>query len=151
MQTTSVNFTIPVSADTSGTITVGPVTTSFNVDSFIKANTSNQLGASNTTSVKLTSVYLVLNNATSASNFQDFASCSGSFYSNTDNTPYTISIPDNPDTYSSTLSLPVDGSVELKSYIGDQFTYSVTGRLRHPVPTPLNCTMTVTYSVAVKG
>src|ERR1039457_1073700 len=56
MQTETVNVTIPVTTGTNGVVTVGPATNTFNVDSFIKSQTGNQLGASNITSVKLASV-----------------------------------------------------------------------------------------------
>jgi len=151
MQTESVNFTIPVVTDTSGTFTIGPNTNSYNVDSFIRANTGNQLGEANITSVKLSSVSLVLNNATATSNFQDFQSCSAAFFSNTNTTPYQLSIPDNPDVYASVLSIPIDSSVELKTYLGNQFTYSFTGKLRRPTTVPLSCTVTFTFSVKVTG
>jgi len=151
MQTESVNFTIPLVTDTSGTFTVGQNTNAYNVDSFIRASTGNQLGEANITSVQLSSVVLVLNNATTSSNFQDFESCTASFYSNTNTTPYVLSISDNPDVYASSLSLPVDTSVNLASYLGNQFTYSFTGKLRHATTAPLNCTVTFTFSVKVQG
>jgi len=93
----------------------------------------------------------VLNNPTAASNFQDFQSCSASFFSNTNTTPYTLSIADNPDVYSSALLLPVDTSVNLATYLGNEFTYSFSGKLRRPTTTPLSCTITFTFSVSVQG
>jgi hypothetical protein len=151
MQTESVNITIPVVTDTTGVFSVQPGTASFNVDSFIRASTNNQLGAANITSVKLSSVLLALNNATASSNFQNFESCYASFYSNTNTTPYSISITGNPDVYATTLSLPADTSTELETYIGNEFTYSIAGQLRRPTTIPLNCTVTFTFSVKVQG
>jgi len=150
MQTESVNITIPITTDTS-LITVGPATNSYNVDSFIKASTGNQLGEANITNVKLASVLFTLNNADSVNNFADFESVSASFSSNTNTTPYTINIANNPDVYAATLSLPVDTTVQLKTYLGNQFTYSVSGKLRRPTTKPLNCTVTFTFNVAVQG
>jgi len=147
MQTETVTVTIPPAG---GTFTVGPVTTYYNVDSFVKAQTANQLGAANITSVEITSAVLVVNNPTPADNVANFQSCSASFYSNTDATPYTISITDNPDVYSNMLNIPVD-QTQLSGYIGNQFTYSFSGTLRRPTTIPLNCTITFTYSVKVSG
>jgi len=152
MQTETVNVTIPVTSDTSGTITVGPTVTTFNVDSFVRAQTGNQLGAANINSVKLNSVIFSLNNAgISTNNFRDFQSVSASFTSNTNSTPYSISIANNPDVYATVLNVPVDTTVELKSYIGNTFNYTVTGKLRHPTTIPLQCTIAVTFSVNVRG
>ena len=150
MQTESVNVTIPATA-ANGLITIGPATTYFNVDSFVKAQTGNQLGASNITSVKLASVVFTLNNATPFNNFQNFESCSAAFTSNTNSTPYTVSIPSNPDVFANTLVLPVDSTTELKSYIGNQLNYTVSGKLRRPTTDSLNCTVTFKFSVAVQG
>ena len=49
------------------------------------------------------------------------------------------------------LSLPVDNTVELKSYIGNQFQYNVSGVLRKAVTTTLTATVTFTYSLVVNG
>lgn len=150
MQTESFTVTIPPSG-TSGTFTVAPTTTEYNVDSFIKAETANQLGIANIKSVKLSSVVFTLNNADSTNNFQNFQALSASFTSNTDATPYDISISDNPNTYATTLSLPIDTTAQLASYIGTTFSYNVSGSLRAPTTIPLNCTITVTFSVNVQG
>jgi len=149
MQTKSFDFTVPVTTDTA--VSIGPVATMFNVDSFIKANTAGQFGASNIKSVKLSSVVLTLNNANAANNFQNFEFVDLAFSSNTNGTPYTMSIANNPDSYSSTLSLPVDTTVDLSSYLGNEFTYSVQGRLRKATTQELNCTAVVTFSLLVKG
>ena len=151
MQTDSVNVTIPVTTGVNGEITVGPSTTSYNVDSFIHSQTGNQLGISNITSVKIAAVTFTLTNPDSLNNFQDFESISASLYSNTNSTPFTVNIPSNPDVYAATLSAPVDSSIELKSYIGTQFNYSLTGKLRRSTTKPLNCTITFKFNVAVQG
>jgi hypothetical protein len=152
MQTESVNVTIPATGDTSGTITIGPSSSVFNVDSFIKAQTGNQLGAANITSLKLKSVVFTLNNADIATNnFRNFKSVAASFSSNTNSTPYNVSIANNPDVYSNTLNVPIDTTVDLKTYIGDQYNYFVTGKLLHGTTKPLDCTITFTFSVNVKG
>ena len=150
MQTKSFDFTIPVTTNT-GAMAVGPIVTAFNVDSFIKANTASQLGVANIKSVKLSSVVLTLNNADAANNFQNFAFVNLDLSSNTNGTPYTMSIPNNPDSYASTLSLPVDTTVDLSTYIGNEFTYTVRGNLRKPTTKELNCTATVTFNLVVKG
>jgi hypothetical protein len=147
MQTETINVDVP---PTGGSISVGPMTTNYNVDSFVRASTAGQLGAANISSVKLTSCVITINNPSIANNFGNFESCSASFYSNTDTNPYTVNIANNPNSYATTLNLPVD-QTELASYIGNQFTYSLAGKLRRPTTTTLHCTVTFTYSVNVQG
>ncbi len=149
MQTKSFDFTIPITTDTA--VAIGPVATTFNVDSFIRANTAGQMGSANIKSVKLSSVVLTLNNANAANNFQNFEFVDLAFSSNTNGTPYTMSIANNPDSYSSTLSLPVDTTRDLSSYLGNEFTYTVRGRLRKPTTQEVNCTAVVTFNLLVKG
>ena len=149
MQTKSFDFTIPVTTDT-GRMSVGPVATTFNVDSFIRASTAGQMGSANIKSVKLSSVVLTLNNANSANNFQNFEYVDVDFTSNTNSTPYKMTIANNPDSYASTLSLPVDTTVDLASYLGNEFTYSVSGRLRKGTTQEMNCTATVTSNLSVR-
>ncbi len=148
MQTQTVTVTVPVTP--AGTVSIGPVTTSYNVDSFIHASTGNQLGINNIYSVKLTSVVLTLNNATPTNNFGNFQSVNASFFSNSNSTPYTINVTDNPSTDVNTLTLP-GNSDELKSYIGTQFTYNLSGALRAPITTTLTCTVQFNYDLIVQG
>jgi hypothetical protein len=148
MQTQTVTVTIP---PTSGNVAIGPVEAVYNVDSFIKAQTGQQLGVSNISSVKIASVVLSLSNANATNSFGNFQSCTASFYSNTNATPYTMSIPSNPEGLQPTLSLPVDANTEMKSYIGDHFYYNVSGILRTPTTIPLTCTITVNYNLIVQG
>ena len=77
MQTGSANVTIPVTPLTSGTAVFGPTSNSYNVDSFIKAQTGTLLGVQNITSVKITSCVLMINNATKANNLQNLKSGGG--------------------------------------------------------------------------
>jgi hypothetical protein len=75
------------------------------------------------------------------------------FYTNGDNSPFGVSIPNNPDTYAETLTLPVDTTAELKGYLtnGSQFTYTMGGKLRRPTSAPIHCTATFSFNVHVQG
>lgn len=151
LQSGSVTVTIPPTSKTTGSIT-GTGSNTINIDSVIKANTGGLLGVNNIISVKLKSVSMALQNANNANNFQNFQSCFASFSSNTDATPYQLQIPNNPDTYATTLSLPVDTTAELKSYLnGTQFTYSAGGQLRNSTTGPLTCTITFSFNIHVQG
>ena len=152
MQTASVDITIPPYADTSITV-AGSQTTNYNIDSFIKANTGNVLGVSNISSAKLKTCVLTLHGATQTLNFANFKSCSGSLYSASNLDPYTVTIANNPDVYSTSLDLPVDPDKELKGYLANsnQFTYSLGGKLRRPTTDSIHCTATFTFKVHVQG
>src|SRR5271156_1441866 len=152
LQPGSVTFTIPPTPSLDSTI-LGSATNSYNVDSFIKANTASTLGISNITSVKLSScVITITSGADSTNNFANFSSCVASFYSNNNTTPYSISIPSNPDAYSTTLTMPVDTTAELKSYLsGNTFNYSVSGKLRRATTQTLTCTISYSFTMNVQG
>ena len=152
MQTASVDVVIPAYGDTSISI-AGSQTVFFNIDSFIKANTANLMGINNITSAKIKSCVLQLQEPTPAINFANFKSCSGSFFTSGNNTPFSVSISNNPDTYAASLTLPVDTAAELKGYLsnGNQFTYSLGGRLRRATPAAVHCTATFTFKVHVQG
>lgn len=150
LQTASTEIVLPPSSDTVGSAS-GSQVVNYNIDSFIKAGTSNVLGLSNIESAHLTSCKLTLLNPTTANNFANFKTASGSFYSSSNSTPYSMSL-SNPDTYSTTLNLPVDASVDLKSYMnGNNFTYSLGGSLRRATTDSIRCKIEIEYSVRVKG
>lgn len=151
LQTGSVTIVIPPTPADSGYAS-GTASNTINIDSVIKANTSNTLGVSNVTSLKLTSATMLIQNPDSADNFQNFSSCTASFYTNSNTTPYQVTIANNPNVYESTLNLPIDSTVELKSYInGNQFTYSAGGNLRTSTTKSLTCTISFTFDIHVQG
>jgi len=153
MQTASVNITIPATmADSTVDIDLGSATTNYNVDSFIKASTGNVLGVNNITSAKIKTILLTLQNPDSVNNFSDFKSARASVTSSSNSTPFTVNLENNPDIYTPTLSLPVDTSVDLKSYLNSSsFTYKVGGRMRRSTTTALHCIVQFSYVVKVKG
>ncbi len=152
MQTASVDVIIPAYGDTTISVS-GSQTVFFNIDSFIKANTANLMGVVNIKSAKIKSCVLTLVDPTPAINFANFKSCSGYFYTSADNTPFGVSIPSNPDVYAASLALPVDTAAELKGYLsnGNQFTYSLGGKLRRATNKEVHCTATFTFKVHVQG
>ena len=151
LQSGSVTITIPPTSKTAGSIT-GTGSNSINIDSVIKANTAGLMGVNNITSVKLTAASMTLANANSGNNFQNFQSCNASFSSNSDATPYSLNIADNPDSYATSLTLPVDSTEELKGYLtGSEFTYSAGGQLRNSTTESLTCTITFTFNIHVQG
>lgn len=151
MQTASAEVVIPPTTDTVGSSS-GSQTVYYNIDSFIKANTGNVLGLNNITSAKIQSCTITLENPTSANNFANFRSAYGSVYSNSNTTPYTLSITSNPDTYSDVLTMPLDTSVNLKPYLtGNQITYSMGGSLRRATTDSIHCRVEFKFKIHVQG
>lgn len=151
METTTVEMVIPPVTDTTLAFT-GSETNYYNVDSFIKASTANVLGLNNITSAKISSCQITIDNPSTANNFANFKSCSASFHTNTNTTPYTVSVASNPDVYSTTLNLPVDTSADVRGYFnGNQFTYALTGALRRGTTDSLRCKMVVKFKMHVQG
>lgn len=124
----------------------------FSVDSFIKANIGKKFGVNNIVSAKISSYTLALQNPTDATNFANFKSCSGSFHTQGNQEDFGVNISNNPDDYSSTLSMPVDTTEELKGYLmgGNQFTCSVGGSLRRPTKDSIHCIATVAFNIKVE-
>ncbi|NDC41703.1 MAG: hypothetical protein EBZ77_09165, partial [Chitinophagia bacterium] len=79
MRTTTVDFVIPPTFDTTIAVT-GMQTNTYNVDSFIKASTAGALGVANISSAKIKACTIHINNATPEINFQNFKSFVGSFH-----------------------------------------------------------------------
>jgi len=151
MQTGSINIIVPATNYTTGTATFGPTTAYYNVDSFIKAQTGTLLGIDNVTSVKVVSVTLTINDATTANNLANLQSCFAEFSSDKDTNPFQVNLPNIPDVTASTISIPVDTSAELKSYIGTTFTYSLSAKLRRPTTADMHCTIQYAFNVEVQG
>ena len=151
MQTGSVDIKIPPISDTSTSLAMGTITSAYSIDSFIKANTSNQLGASNISSAKMSSCTLTILNPTAANNFANFQNGTVSFYTNTNTTPFTAAtITNNPDTYAESLSSTVDATTDLKSYLnGNQLTYSLNGKMRRQATDTITCRVQITMNVHV--
>ncbi|NCX95148.1 MAG: hypothetical protein EBX41_01840 [Chitinophagia bacterium] len=150
MQTTEVELVIPPTLDTIANVT-GNQSGNYNIDSFIKDKTGGSLGMNNISSAKLKSCQLTILNSTSTNNFANFRSCNASFFTNSNTTPYSISIANNPDVNSSVLNLPVDNTADLKSYLNsNSFSYALSGRLRRRVTDSLHCKAKFTFSIHVK-
>lgn len=150
MQTASVEVTLPPTSDTIGSA-AGSQVTHYNVDSFIKANTSNALGIANISSAKMKSCTITLLNPNATNNFANFRTATGSIYSNTNTTPYLLSL-SNDDSYRTVLNMPIDTSAELKDYLtGTDFTYSAGGSLRRATTDTLHVRVDFAFKVHVHG
>jgi len=139
-------------SDTTAEHIIGSGTNSCNIDSFVRANTKNVLGVNNINSVKLTACTVFIHNGSTINNFANLESCYTSFYSTGNTTPFQVVLASNPATYSTVLNLPVDPTINLKSYIkGNDFFYNIGAKLRKPITDSLRCTIEYTFSVNVLG
>ncbi len=150
MQTGSINIHIPATEDTINYLVFGPETSYFNVDSFVRSSTGEQFNGKSISKVTITECKLTVLNPTPANNIANFQNCSASLFSDVKEEPFTISLIDNPDLYANSLNIPIQNT-DLSAYIGKYYSYYISGRLRKPITTPLECTLTYTYNVSVKG
>jgi hypothetical protein len=117
----------------------------FNLDSIVKANTNNQFGAGDVTSVKLKSLtFSITDGANQANNLSNFENIKFAFSSNINTTPVSIADYNFADTYTTTANIIAANSPELVSYItGNELYYDVTVKPRR--------TVTQSFSVIVKA
>jgi len=148
MQSATVDFTIPVITTTNDTGFVA-FNSYLNVDSIIRANSS--FSANNIKSAKLESVTVQFSNSDDVNNFGALQSYKVLFAS--DNKPDMITVAqndNNPDDHSAQISLPVNTNQELKDYFkATNFTYAITGKMRHTTTKELSCHAVIKYKVKV--
>ena len=98
---------------------------------------------------------MTLSNATPANNFANFINCHASFATSSttsSSSTYSVGIFNNPDSYSTQLTLPVNSNEELKAYLlGNTFTYTAGGLLRRPTTDTLDCTIEFEFNIHIKG
>ena len=147
-------MTVPPEGDTTVAHSVSNGGFSYNLDSMIKKNTSNLLSLSNIDTFEVTGCTLTINNPDANNNFQNFQMASLSFSTNYNGTKTSMGeIDDNPNTYASTLTVPVNSSVNLKNYIAPAGTtsinYEMMGKLRKATTDSLSVTVHVDYNIHV--
>jgi len=148
MQSSTVDFTIPVIATTDDTSFVA-FNTHMDIDSIIRANS--QFSANNIKSAKLKSVTVRFDNGDEINNFGALDNYKVFFASN--NKPDMITVAENannPDDHSQEISLPVNTGQELKDYFkSNEFSYIIKGRMRRQTTKELNCHAVIKYNVKV--
>lgn len=149
LKTADISFSIaPQSAGTQQSLAVFQL--GINIDSVLKHENSS-LGIGNIKSVKVKSITLTLSNATQSDNFGAFSACEAGLATNTNQT-YTVfaGLTSNPDTYATTLDIPVK-DVELKDYFGATvFYYNLSGTARRATTTTLQGKATIQFSIDTK-
>jgi hypothetical protein len=120
-----------------------------NLDSLIKAN-NGESGLEYLKTLTINSIDLTLSNADTSNNFQNLFSCKMKFFTNVKSDTLTIgSLTSNPDTYKSTLNVPVATSIDVKDYAktATRFGYILQADVRRPTTKILNCKVKVNYQV----
>lgn len=146
VQLDEVTTTIPILLE--GVESSTSSTVSFNLDSTIKANTSNVFGVDDLSSVKVKDLTVSLNNSDALNDLSNFESASIGFSSNTVSTPAIVANTTIPDKPAATINIPASGGPELKEYLkGNQLTYTVTTLARRTTTKPLQAAVSVTLSV----
>lgn len=147
-QIRTVEVTIPVVPGTTAETTLGSASVRYNLDSVIKEHTVNQFDINKMATVKVKSVTINLSNADQTNNIANFESVRLNLTTDNNGTPTTIASTTIPDTYSTSLTVPVTNSPELKEYLkGNQITYTVLGKARRATTKSLNAVIVVTLQV----
>ena len=153
----SADLILPATNDTTAQGTMGQTELSYDLDAMIKEKTKGALTYKNINTVKIKTITLSLDSATSTSNFANFVYASATF--NTDANgggydPYNIGyVENNPDTYSTSISPKVtDADQDVKKYFNSKmvFTYAVIAKLRRATKTDLKCHVAITYTIELK-
>lgn len=144
LQTAEISFTIE--PQTAGTKSLAGFQVNINIDSILKAENS-KLGMDNIKSVKVKSCTIVAQNASDENNFGNLSACEASLAA--DSGPYVkfAEITSNPETFSSSLNIPVS-DVELKDYFyTNVLKYQLSGTVRKATTATLHCTATVKFDI----
>jgi hypothetical protein len=154
-QGVDVSFTVSPISDTVNQQSIGTGTFTYNLDSFIKAKTSNLLGLKNVDTLRFSTCTLTItNNADANNNFQNFEMASASFSTSANTTSTSLGqITNNPNTYATILSIPVNSTTNLKSYIPNSgsltVNYTCSGKLRTKTTNTLTINAHVDYYIHV--
>lgn len=145
----TLSFDIPVTAQ--GSLITTTASTSMDVDALIKQNAGSNFGIKNIKSLKVTSCDLTLSNSDATNNFGNLSNCKLELSSSTSpNFTAVANLATNPDANVSTLSIPVDGNVELKDYFSaPSFSVRISGATRRATTKVLTCTAVIKYTAQV--
>jgi len=145
----TVTFSIDKINTTTTVTNMDSVTVNLNLDSLVKKNASG-FGAANIKSIKLKSFSIVLDNADNDNNFANFESINAQIQATGQSPVELVSVSNNPDTYSNTLSLKLsNGGLDLKQYLSGTFKYKIQGKARRVTTKVLKATATAKYTFTV--
>ncbi|MCD6013497.1 MAG: hypothetical protein K0Q79_3359 [Flavipsychrobacter sp.] len=153
------DVTIDVPPSTAiGTYTaIGAGTFNYNLDSFIKSKTSDLLGMKNIEEFKFKSCQLTILNPGPTNSFGDFSDAKAEFSTSTKMTPKVKlgEVNGNPDGLSSSLTLPINTSDNMRPYLPASgpvtIYYNLSGTMRRVRTTTTTVNVHIEYEIKVKG
>ena len=148
----TLTVSIPIVAAINAEANLGSATTSFNLDSAIKANTANLFSINAVNSIKISAIAVTLQNTDAANNLSNFESARIAFNTNKNTTQTTIgskAIVDNNSASNSSTTIDITNSPELKEYLNGSatMTYTLYAKARrittHSMPAVISVTLHV--------
>ncbi len=129
-------------------VQIGSLTSHFNLDSTIRANTGNVFNISHVTSMKVNSMVATLSNGNVLNNLSNFESGRLLISSNTNATPVSLASFSFPTTETYTFAGNTENAPDIISYYtGTEINYQLFGKLRRPTTQQLNLTVSITIRV----
>jgi hypothetical protein len=151
-----VTITVPPQSDTTNQNVVGTGTFTYNLDSLIKSKTGGSFGLSNIDNFTLSSCVLTITDPVgdTANSFGNFQMAAASFSTNANGTVANIGeVDNNPAGYNVSLTVPVNNTTNLRSYVPTTgpviVTYQLKGKLRTATTVPITINAHVTYDIHV--
>jgi hypothetical protein len=132
---------LPIIGSTTSASPIVSVTTYFNMDSIIKAETLNAFSIKNVESITVQELTLTIADGDNENNFGNLESIAVSLHSNVNTTPTMIaSAPLIADQDVNELTLSPVASNNLRGYMtGSYLTYTISGKARKVTTKPLTC------------
>jgi hypothetical protein len=136
-----IQLSIPVITSTTAAMPIVSITTNFNMDSIIKAETLNAFSIKNVESITVQELSLMIADADTNNNLGNMESIAVSLHSDANANPTVIAnSPLVPNEYLSELTLSPIASNNLRPYMtGSQLTYTISGKARKVTTKPLTC------------
>lgn len=145
----AVNFTIPIITNTAAVTKIGEFSLNVDLDAKIKEKAS-KFGIKNIKSIKVSSVTVSLNNSDDNNNFGNMETLEGSISADNQTSQVAVKVANNPATAASTITLPANGNIELKSLVtGANIKYTFNGKMRKATTKALEARATVKYELVV--
>jgi soluble cytochrome b562 len=148
----NIQLTIPIVTNISAESSLGSTTSSFNMDSAIRANTSGAFSINAVNSIKISQVSVNLQNTDAANNISNFETATVKFSTDKNAAQTTIgskSILDNNSATNTSTTIDITNSPELKDYLNGSstMTYTLYAKARRITTHTLSAVINVTLHV----
>lgn len=141
-------FIINVITTTNAKTEIGLIRQTMNLDSIIKAETSNAFSLDDISSINMEEVKVTILNPDTDNNFANFEEGWLEFNTNFNTTPILVASGLNPDVYAESWLLPVDKAINLKEYLkGNHLAYILQAKARRVTTKPLECKLAIKFKV----